>query len=811
MEAVIDVDGIAYCSIEIEGSSMPPSANFVDTIFIQDGGFGTPNPVLQLILSDATGTLDADLNLQDGTLITIKLAKEREKVVVRKFRVFYFDKQTAADGPKLKVTCIYDSPQWIAGVFTESFRGSSSDAMSQMAAAAGLGYDGPGGTDDVMTWLNVNRTRTSFSEDVAMRAYASGQSCMARLLTLEGIVKFKDLFKELQAAPKWTYHQNTDESTATGTPIPVRETRNASVSGLATHIMNYGQTQYNHSLDVAGQTTLDGVDAPVFGTALPINADVKSQVSGRGARINYTGWDTGTEPKPASNIHHKYEDAQYQNLRFLGLLSERIRILTDEYTDVQPFDTADYKHSDAVTGEFEEKKALAGKWIVGGRTMWIKSGHKYSEIHFLYRPTIQEAGATAGAGAEAPAGEQNAKANAAGDMDQEIANVNTPSVPDTGEVQPTPVVAQPAAQSAKQSLESMDRLALQNSLDNPPILGKTADGATLAEEAQLRTSLASMRSAGGPLAEMSEVGDVGELDKFKTLKRFNTDVVEYFANITPEDVAYAVQNPEQFKASSIDRITNYSGDVIGMDLHNIVAAATGEHYSPGAIVGDVLAGGIWRDNLQANGVNPDAINIPGLPGLPQNAYTEAGAKFLYDATGLGMTPEGVMLNPRQFADSVERWSRETNPQEILMRDGFRAFESTFGAVTPQEAETIMGELGILAAEVALKYTENELLYDGGLQDHQIEQIGRDIAFIFGDPHVTPIVDTVGKVTTYGDHTDVQTNSEQVTWAAYYSMGASTQSGSEQWKYPYSFPEAGSTSEGNNTGGWPNNNEGFDKW
>lgn len=811
MEAVLDVDGIAYCTLEIEGARVPPSVNFVDSIYVQDGGFGTPIPVLQLVLNDSTGTLDADLNIQDGTLVTIKLAKDREKVKTRKFRVFTFDKNTTAAGPKLTVTCIYDAPEWTAGVYTEAFKGSSSDAISRMAASAGLSFDGPGGTDDSMTWLNVNKTRTSFSEDVAMRGYSAAQSCMSRLLTLDGVVRYKDLFKELQQSPKWTYHQNTDESTATGTPILARETKNASVSGLSTHIMNYGQTQYNHSLDVAGQTTLDGIDAPVFGSSLPVNEDVRSAVAGRGSRINYTGWDPGTEPKPASNIHNKYEEALYQNLRFLGLLSERIKILTDEYTDVVPFDVADYKHADAISGEFEEKKALAGSWIVGGKTLWIKAGHKYSEVHFLYRPTIQEAGSTKSAGAGESEGEQNAKANAAGDLDAEIAQATAPqpTVPD--EVASNPVAKQPAADSAKQALESLNRYDDLTDLTNPPTLGLQGNGAIIAEEGVLRDSLQSLREAGGPLADMAGVGGIDNLDGYKTVKKFSSSTIEYFANMTPQDVAWAVQNPDQFKASSMERITNEAGDIIGLDLHNIIAAATGDHYSPGAIVGDILAGGLWRDNLQANGINPDNIAIPGLPGLPDNRFVDAGARFLYDATGLGLNANGITLNPRQFADSIEQWSRESNPRDVLMRDGFRAFESTFGNATPQEAESIMAELGALAAEVALKYTESELLYDGGLQDYQIAQYGRDLAFIFGDPSVAPLVDAVTEIVRYNEYSDVRTERSASTWADYYSMGANTVDGVEQWNFPFNFPEAGQTQQGNSTGGWPNNTEGLDGW
>lgn len=811
MEVVLDVDGIAYCALEIENVKTPPTINFVDTIYLQDGGFGTPVPVLQLILSDSNGTLDEDLNLQDGTKITIKLSKSREKLKIKDFRVFSFEKQTAADGPKMIVTCLFDAPEWVAGVYTESFEGSSSSAIQQMASRAGLKYDGPKGTDDSMIWLNVNRTRTSFSEDIAMRGYSNPQSCMSRLLTSEGVVRYKDLFEEIQKAPMYTYLKDTDESAAQGTPVTIRETHNASVSGLQTHLMNYGQTQYSHSLDVAGQKDIDGLDAPVIGNSLPINDEVKGMVHQRGSRITYTGFDPGTFPKPASNLHEYYEDAQYQNLRYLGLFSERLKILTDDYTEVQPFDVADYRQSDALKGEFEEKRLLGGNWIVGGKTIWIKAGHKYSELHFLYRPTLQDASATPAAGSDANDA-KNATADASGDRQDDIARAieAAPEIKDSV-TEITPQQSEPAIESAQKALDNLDKYADQTSGQNSPVLNQANPPGKLLEiESKLRGIFDKLASGRTKLSDIYRGSVVeGIFGDYVTIKKFDSRVVEYLANISPRDIVNAIRNPEQFKASSMDRILGDVSDLTGVNMHNVVAAIDGDHYRIGAIVGDVLDGGMWGDSLRQAGFTLGDIGSIGadLPWLEKVA--NAGGKFLYDMTGIGISSEGVAFNPRKFAEQIEYWANSGNAKDMLMREGFRAFESTFGNMTPQEADSAMEKLAKLAGDVALKYAESELLYDHGLSDYEISQIGRDVLLTFGDPSIAPLIDEVIDIYNYNGYTDVLTKKSVSTWADYYSMGVAA-SGVD-WKFPFNFPADGPTEISDNTGGFSNVIGDFFKW
>ena len=824
MEATLDVQNIAYATLDIEGSRVPPTMNFVDSIMLQEG-FAIAIPVLQLILNDQRGTLSADMNIQDGTLVTIKLAKTRENVKTRKFRIWGFRKETTAAGPKLIVTCILDVPKWSAGVFTESIRGSSSAVIQQLASRAGLQFDGPSGTDDVMTWLNVNKTRSAFCEDVAMRGYASGQSCMYRLLNLDAEVRYKDLFDVLKNEPKWSFLQNTPEGSAKATPVVIRETQDASTSGFATHMMNYGQKQYEHSLNVAGQLSTLTLDAPLFGAALPVNEDVRGQIADRGAKVNYTGFDTGTEPAPASNLHMYYEKAFYQNFRYLGLLSERINLLSDEYTEVKTFDCCEYQHSDQDNHEFKPSKALGGKWLIGGKTMWIKAGHKYSEIYYLYRPAVMETGASSAAGNPKSGSEQNAKANngpidiAGAQADAGPSPAEAAAVPASSTVSNTAASANkavPAATGATNTLNALKSYGASNPLVPTTPMG--ANGLTtpqLAQQDSLRNAVSQFKSTSGPLRDQlvtsgTGTSALGSLTGYKALVKYPADIIKVLANgqtdprYIAREIDRARNDSSYLKNSAIQRLTRAGSDITGVRLHNIVSAASGNRVNTQGIIGDVVGGGFWGKDLREAGITPSQIKLPIPDVLSEiNDVTgKLGGTFLRNATGIGLTTDNVLINPYQTARNIEKWSKETNPERLLVEQGARAYISTFGHVSPSEAATTMTDVGKLAAEVALMYSRNEIIADGHLTDNQQRSLLKDTLFTFGDPSIVPVVDSVDRIVKYGEYHDVTSSKQFVTWADYYSMGAKLGNAVEKWDFPFTFPgetiTAGEVTNGNAT-------------
>ncbi|MNQ41581.1 hypothetical protein D3C85_552610 [compost metagenome] len=810
MEATLDVQDIAYCTLDIEGSRVPPTMNFVDSIFIQDG-FAVAIPVLQLILNDERNTLAEEMNLVDGTLITIKIAKTREKITTRKFRVWGYKKQTTAKGPKLVCTAILDCPKWSAGVFTESVRGTSDSVIGAMASRAGLKYSGPPACDDVQTWLNVNKTRNAFSEDVAIRGYGSGQTCMYRLLTMDYEVRYRDLFAVLKGAPKWSFLQNTPEGAAKATPVVIRETQDASASGFATHMMNYGQKQYEHSLNEAGQLSTLTLDAPLLGKALPVNNDVRGQIAERGAKVNYTGFDTGTEPAPASNLHQNYEKAFYQNMRFLGLFSERVVLLSDECTEVTTFDCAEYQHSNQDNQSFKPSAQLGGNWLVGGKTQWIKAGHKFSEVYYLYRAALMETGSTATAGGNKSNSQQNAKANEGNvDLAGEQAAQDNAAAASAGAG--TPAInnattaatsagavpkSVPSAVAAKSTLEKLKEHALVSKAQSIIPLSQNGVGnSMLASQDGLRSAVKQYAQTSGPLRDQLDTGSgIGTLDGWKVLKKYGGSTINALANAQkdPRRLASEIErirnNPDYLKTQAIQTVTKAGSDVTGVRLHNVVSAASGRKVGVGAIVGDVLNGGLWAKDLREAGLSPNQIKLP-IPDVLSEIENPAllfGGEFLHNATGVGLNSNNILINPYSTARNIEKWSTSTNPQKLLVDSGARAYINTFGHISPKEAETSMADIGKLAGEVAVMYGKNSVLTDSSLTDRQLKDLGKDVAFTFGDPSIVPVVNQVTRVVDYGTHHDITTTKSLVTWADYYSMGTKTADAVGQWKIPLEFP------------------------
>lgn len=772
MEAILDVDGIAYCSLEIEGSDVPPTMNFIDTIYIQDG-FSLSVPVLQLILNDSKGTLSAEMNLQDGTLITIKVGKDRSDVKTRKFRVFSFKKETTAAGPHLVVNAIYDCPKWIAGVFTESFQGTSSSVMGQIVSRAGLKYSGPDNTDDKMTWLNVNKTRAAFSEDVAIRGYGSKQTCMYRLLTMDGEVRYKDLFAILKESPKFSLLQNVPTDAAEGTPIIVRETQDASVSGFPTHFMNYGKKQYEHSLNVEGQQSTEELSAPVLGAGLPINDDVKGQVSQRGARVTYTGWDTGTEPKPASNLHEYYEESFYQNIRYYGLFSERLVLLSDMYTDATTFDCVEYKHADQEGQEFNYSKTLAGKWLLGGKTLWIKAGHKYSEAYYLYRANIMESGRGSPTGSsQSNAGQANAKAN------QGTFNLASDfsSTPNAGggtganaaqpestsrtpqEAQPS-TPAKPGAVAAKDTLNSMVYFHNQNpSIPTQPS-GNTVAPQTLVAQQQVRESVTALNSSAPPMNTMVHSPQVGDINDYKVVKRYEPSAVEFLANNQTSS------SPVVIRSTGMQRVSS-NGNEINQPIRNVVASPLS------GIVGDVARGGVWTDNLVENNISPSSI----VTDLPAVSNYSPSATFVQEVSSMGYTRNSTITSPKVTATNLKEWATTTTPERLLTDSGARTYIDTFGYISPDEAKKLLGEIEELAEKVEELYADSEVLIDSG--DDIIES-----TLDFGDSSTAPIIDVVKDVTSIGEATEIVTTKQVITWAQYFNLGFD----GTKWVFPFQFP------------------------
>lgn len=389
MQASLNIDGIAFCTLEIEGAKMPPSPNLIDNIMIMEG-FGMGLPTMKLSLLDENETLSRDLNLKNGSPIRLRMGKSADAAPEYSFVVFGWKRPNNAVTKILDIVCIYNCPKFGAGVFCEAFEGHSANAMQQIAELSGLRFEGPSETPvDTQWWMNLNTTRLSFTEDVAMRGFVNPQSCMSRIVRADGTLVYKDLMKVLQEQPKFKICQNT-EGTSGGTTISARAVKDGSSSGLFTHFVNYGHKLFTHTFD-GEDSSIESLDINASGAGVPINTQVLSDLKERGARVTHAGYDYGTGPDEGSNYHENYEQAYYQNVRLLGLFSERVTAITDSVTELKTFTSVDFEQGSNAKGQAAAND-VAGRYLIGGKTIVIKKGTKYSEVIYLYRPFITEAG-----------------------------------------------------------------------------------------------------------------------------------------------------------------------------------------------------------------------------------------------------------------------------------------------------------------------------------------------------------------------------------------------------------------------------------
>ena len=394
MQASLNIDGIAFCTLDIEGANMPPSSNLIENIMIMEG-FGMGLPSMKLSLKDENETLSRDLNLKEGTAIKLRVGKSAADAPEYSFRVFGWKRPNTSQGKILHIVCIMNRPKFGAGSFCEAFEGNSSNVMQQVAELSNLLYEGPAETPvDTQQWINLNTTRLSFTEDVAMRAFTNPQSCMSRIVRTDGTLVYKDLMKLLQEPPKFKLCHNS-QGTSGGKRVDVREVKDSSSSGLFTHFVNDGHKLFTHHFD-GDDKSIESLDINANGAGVPVNTDVIAEIKERGARVSYSGFDFGTGPDEGFNVHENYEQAYYQNVRLLSLFSERLIMIADTSTEIKTFTSVDFEVGSNAKGQTAPND-VAGRYIVGGKTIVIKNGNKYSEVFYLYRPFTSEAGNYSGA------------------------------------------------------------------------------------------------------------------------------------------------------------------------------------------------------------------------------------------------------------------------------------------------------------------------------------------------------------------------------------------------------------------------------
>ena len=260
--------------------------------------------------------------------------------------------------------------------------GRSCEVLCEIAEKCNLVYEPPKILPvDVQTWLNVCKTRSAFVRDVVRHGWVDSNSIMSSALTSLGVLKYKDLNYLIQQEPDYALFTNVNPTKFKGKTYRVHMAEHGSKSGLTNNWVNYGSTRVEHSLSGV-KVVHDHIDVATKANYLPINIEVSKTV-GR-SRIDYSPIDCG-------NTHANYEKAIYQNVKMLALFSEHQSVMLLECTDIQLYDVIAYKQADSDPTDFT---LTSDRYIVVGKTVFIKGGKIYAERLELVRMSCKDGGKT---------------------------------------------------------------------------------------------------------------------------------------------------------------------------------------------------------------------------------------------------------------------------------------------------------------------------------------------------------------------------------------------------------------------------------
>ena len=389
---MIIIAGRVFVDIKIDNKDLPSSANLVERITMTEGN-GAYSPAIELILNDHSGHLGADLALTDGNeiLVTIGRSANSLNTVSRQYRLFGQKQVVTAFGPQIKAVGTYDAPGYLSGSARESFKGNSSQALQEVATKSKMSYSGPEefngrSMNDSQVWRAVCQSRASYAQDVCRHGYMDPHSAMMLVATSAGCLKYRNLADVIEIAPekiKRLFLHSVPPATGDTSKVvyQVRAAKDMSVSGLMNNWQNYGSTRYEHTLDGVAKSH-DNIDVKTAGSYLSINSQVAQTVEK--SRREYSPLDCG-------NTHTDYSRALYQNIKLLGLFSERLSLLTTDVTDVQLLDPVIYRQANA---DLKEPVKNSDVYLIVGKSILLKGGASYAERIELARMSLTTEGSS---------------------------------------------------------------------------------------------------------------------------------------------------------------------------------------------------------------------------------------------------------------------------------------------------------------------------------------------------------------------------------------------------------------------------------
>lgn len=366
----VGLQGNGTLSIKIDGKELPLSNLRFSRLLITSHML-YHCPMGELSFVDNYGLLAKSLPPFDGAPLTVSIGRSKASVKSYSFRIFNVKQQNQADGTQYTLSMISSLDKWRLHTVRTAEQGSSQAAITQIALACDLNFNGDA-TNDAQVWLPLNETYCKFARRIANHGYAGQDSTMLLGVTLDNELRYRNLTKIKldKTVPGFTAGSENG--------IWVTSYELVSKSGLSNQAGGYGTTSFQFNPTTSEMTTADKVRTRRLSSALNVNSEAK------------TATDTGVKvvlPGNAGNTHSNSARAYHQNKRVKQLLSQSLLIVTPFDTKLDLFDGC---HFDAyVLGSGGSKpmlnEVISGYYLIAGKTIFMSSDFMYYEKLALIR------------------------------------------------------------------------------------------------------------------------------------------------------------------------------------------------------------------------------------------------------------------------------------------------------------------------------------------------------------------------------------------------------------------------------------------
>jgi hypothetical protein len=373
---VLEIKTGIVIGFEVNGKEYP----------IENGGFESLSIIankrmsvttLEMRISDISGSFEHDMTLADGTPITIKIGRTTNSFRTYQFRVFKFVKEPG-NVPNYMIYGYWNSPRWWMQTVSKGMNGTSAQVIQQIAEACSL-KSSVDNTDDKQVWMPNNSRYCSFADQIANNGYLDDQSMMVLGMTLQGELRYRNIsgIRIDDKIPKFVHASSDAENTFT-----VYDHRNTGSSGFGNIMGGYKHLMREQSV-IEEVGSVKDLQLKRQTQNLLLNKDIHGALDQ--GRIQHM-------PINCGNVHKKYFQAQYQNMRSAMMYSMGVELMVCEPTDnMDLFDPFYYQSADApALGKDQDNSRFKASYILTAKTIHVTADTYFEKF----------AGATTGMNAE---------------------------------------------------------------------------------------------------------------------------------------------------------------------------------------------------------------------------------------------------------------------------------------------------------------------------------------------------------------------------------------------------------------------------